>query len=161
MGNAIISRRGGGDYATIKFENYGSLEHTTPSVLSEGRSSLVGTSTDSYAFFAGGVRSSTVDVYDINLTRSMAASLKEAKNALAGANLEDYAIFAGGYCVSTASRPTTVDLYANGKFEFTVFKDSKYKFQNMSSEVTVNSNMVTVSIPQPATGYIKVKNTTI
>ena len=51
MGNAIISRRGGGDYATIKFENYGSLEHTNPSVLSEGRSSLAGASADSYAFF--------------------------------------------------------------------------------------------------------------
>ena len=46
MGNAIISRRGRGDYATIKFENYGSLEHTTPSGLSEGRSSLAGASTE-------------------------------------------------------------------------------------------------------------------
>ncbi len=30
MVSAIISRRGGGDYVTIKFENYGSLEYATP-----------------------------------------------------------------------------------------------------------------------------------
>ena len=37
MSNAIISRRGGGDYATIKFENYGTLEHSTPVSFKPGK----------------------------------------------------------------------------------------------------------------------------
>lgn len=54
MDNAVISRRGG-DYATIKFENYVSWEHSTPSVLSDGISALFVASIGNYAISARGM----------------------------------------------------------------------------------------------------------
>lgn len=40
-------------------------------------------------------------------------------------------------------------------------KNSKYKFQNMSSEATVTSDIAKITLPTPVTGYIKVKNVTL
>ena len=70
MGNAIISRRGGG-YATVKFEKYGNYTlptKSTATALSQGRSNLAATTVGSYALFGGGYSShyfSTVDTYNL------------------------------------------------------------------------------------------------
>lgn len=40
-------------------------------------------------------------------------------------------------------------------------KNSKYKFQNMSSESTVISDVAEITLPTPVTGYIKIKNVTL
>ena len=50
---------------------------------------------------------------------------------------------------------------AYGRVGLILYKNSKYKFQNMVEEETVTADMETISIPTPATGYIKFKNTTI
>lgn len=64
MGNAIISRRGGG-YATVKFENYGTLPlptRSTPAVLSQARDPAATTSGD-YALFGGGTSSTSIPFF--------------------------------------------------------------------------------------------------
>ena len=72
----------------------------------------------------------------------------------------NYALFGGG---TATGYYTKVDVYGieNLVLQATVYKGSKYKFQNMSAESTVTSNVQTINIPTPATGYIKFKNTTM
>ena len=50
---------------------------------------------------------------------------------------------------------------SGNNLELSVYKGSVYKFQNMSSEVEVTEACKVVSIPCPATGYIKMQNITI
>ena len=216
MGNALISRRGGG-YSTVKFENYGNnltLSKSYAPDLSYARSRMGATTVGDYALFAGGNITnsstfySTVDTYTSSLTKSTATSLSRARSELAATTVAGWALFGGGY----SSGPTyhsTVDVYNNVLTRTTasslpysmfdvnattvgdyalfgggvpknssedssyvtaykrpsttlyVYNDSKYKFQNMDSEQTYSSTMGTISIPCPATGYIKFKNTTI
>ncbi len=160
MGNALITRRGG-VYATIKFENYNSPLQKGDALpaLSQARSDLAATSVGNYALFGGGFPpSSVVDAYNISLTRSTPTELSQAGDSLAAISVGNYALFGGGYADS--SYFATVDAYAS-MAKFTIYKDSKYKFQNMEEEITISSAFETISIPTPATGYIKVKNITI
>ena len=209
MGNAVISRRGGGGYATVKFENCSSalpkheiapdlsvgrarlaatavgdyalfgggyvssnesvivdaysssLTRSTPTVLSSERDELAATTVGGYALFGGGgdgdYGSSRVDAYSSTLTRSTAPALSEARSDLAATTVGDYALFGGGEGNIYSSTVDAYDFNAN----FMVYKNSKYKFQNMAEEVTVTSDKETISIPTPATGYVKFKNTII
>ena len=160
MGNALISRRGGG-YATVKFDNYAPLLPTqsTPTALSQARERLAATTVGSYALFGGGYNGSsyysTVDAYNNSLTRSTPTALSQARGNLAATTVGSYALFGGGIDGGAVS---TVDAYKNASLTFTVFNGSKYKFQNMSSETMVSSDMGTITVPTPITGYIKIKN---
>ena len=91
-----------------------SFTRSTPTVLSDARSSLAGASVGHYALFAGGSRGSnyisTVDAYDSSLTRSTPTVLSTARSSLAGASVGHYALFAGG-SLDSSTRVTTVDAY--------------------------------------------------
>ena len=93
------------------------------------------------------------------MTRIKPITLSDARINLAATTVGGYAFFGGGDDANNSANPT-VDVYYLS-VNFTLFKNSKYKFQNISEEVTVNSDMETISIPMPVTGYIKFKNTTI
>ena len=85
--------------------------------------------------------------------------MSAARKHLAATSIGNYVIFAGG---TSSGYSATVDAYqVNDGLEISVYKGSKYKFQNMVEEETVTADMATISIPTPATGYIKFKNTTI
>lgn len=166
MADALISRRGGGGYATVKINcSLASPKHEIATDLSRGRCRLAATTVGSYALFGGGESyssgsynyHSTVDAYNSSLTRSTAPDLSEARCYLAATRVGEYALFGGGQGNSHSS---TVDAY-DFNIDFMVYKNSKYKFQNMAEEVTVTEDMKTISIPTPATGYIKFQNTTI
>ena len=148
----------------------GNLTRSTPTVLISARRDLASTSIGNYALFGGGYyydysNSSstyfpTVDCYDSNLTRSVLTGLDVARSHLAATTAGSYALFGGG--TGNGYNPE-VDVYEieNLVLQATVYKGSKYKFQNMTEEATVTSIAETISIPTPATGYIKFKNTTI
>ncbi len=147
-------------YSTVDAYNT-SLVKSTPTALSEKRFNLAGASAGNYALFAGGSSGTytpVVDAYDTSLTRSTTTALSQARWELAGASVGNYALFGGGS--DSSSKYSTVDAYES-MTELTIFKDSKYKFQNMSAESTVSSAFETITVPSPITGYVKVKNTTI
>ena len=138
------------------------LQHLYQCVMRGAATSTVG----NYAFFGGGssssTYSSTVNAYSRSLTRSVLTSLSEPKYRLTATTVGNYALFGGGsssgsyYC-------STLDYYRYSENNKTVYlyKGAKYKFQNMDSEQIYSSTMGSISIPTPATGYIKIKNTTI
>ena len=106
MANAIISRRGGGGYATVKFENYGhnlSLSKSSAPSLNTGRSGMGATTVGNYALFAGGTvndgesYSWGVDTYDSSLTKGLLTNLVAGVANLGAATIGNYALFAGGY----------------------------------------------------------------
>jgi len=121
MGNAIITRRGGGSgYATINF-NLPVSPPTKIAVtnLSQARSSLAATTVGNYALFAGGDAgtwdggggiSSVVDAYDQNLNKPtpQPTGLSQARYNLAATTVGNYALFAGGHGGSNSS---VVDAY--------------------------------------------------
>ena len=131
------------------------------------------TTSNDHAFFGGDriggdVHSSSsispkVDVYSRNLTRDSVPDLDLGKDYLAAASVGCYSIFGGGttYGSEGTKYCATVDAYTLSPFRLTLYKNSKYKFQNMSDEVTVTGNFSIISIPTPATGYVKYKSTTI
>ena len=138
---------------------------STPTGLSEPRMYVGATTIGGYALFGGGnggssPRYSIVEAYDINLMRSTLTDLSEARTEAAATTVGNYALFGGGYGVSAES--STVDAYKGvAEIQAPVFKGSKYKFQNMTEEKTATSDMATITIPAPATGYIKIKKTKI
>ena len=152
---------GGGNDKSSTVDAYSrTLTRSTPTSLSEGRYWLAATALGDYAFFGGGSSgnaSSVVEIYSSRLTRSIAPALSEARDCLAATKVGEYALFGGGQGNNYSSTVDEYDFNAN----FVVYKNSKYKFQNMPKEVTVTSDMETISIPTPATGYIKFQNTTI
>lgn len=116
MGNALISRRGGG-YAKIEFDNYtpafGELESRAAPNLSIARYNLAATTIGNYALFGGGSSNysdkySTVDAYNSNLTKSTATALSVGRNNLAATTVEGYALFGGG---NSSTVLATVDAY--------------------------------------------------
>ena len=162
MGNALLSKRGGG-YAKIKFEDY--FPHIIPTALSVARDNLAATTVGDYALFGGGygfgsTYCSTVDAYNSSLTRSIPTALNQEREDLAATTVGNYALFGGGSSYSsTFTYYSTVDAYSS-VVEATVYPGSKYKFQNMQSESTSNAYQI-LNIPVPATGYVKIKNTTL
>lgn len=133
-----------------------SLTRSTPiTSLGVGGKGIAATAVGNYALFANG---SSVGAYDNNLVKINVPNLRQQRSDLAATTVGSYALFGGGDYGSTDYN--TVDAYET-LAEIPVYKGSKYKFQNMSSEATVTSNMKVLSIPTPATGYIKIKNTTI
>ena len=142
------------------------LTRSTPTELSVARSQLTATTVGNYALFAGGkYRSagdfmdkncSNVDSINKNLVRNSAANLASADYSLSSTSLGNYALFAG----RVFSDSDIVEVYsiAEKSLSISLFKGTKYKFQNMSAEVTVNSDFSIISIPTPATGYVKFKN---
>ena len=149
------------------------LTRITAPELSVARCYFAATTSNDYAFFGGGriggdVHSSssispTVDVYSRNLTRDSVPDLDLGKDYLAATSVGYYSIFGGGttYGSEGTRYCATVDAYTLSPFRLTLYKNSRYKFQNMSDELTVSSDISTISIPTPATGYVKYKNTTI
>ena len=79
MSEAFISRRRGGSYITIKFEDFGLPIKKEAQELSVARTSLAATSVGDYALFGGGStgsdRSSALDGYKSNLTHSTPTGL--------------------------------------------------------------------------------------
>lgn len=92
----------------------------------------------------------------VQITRN----IKESKSPLAATTVSNYALFGGGYS-STYSATVDCYEYVEKDLELTLLKGAKYKFQNMSNEITVTEDFITISIPSPATGYVKFKNTII
>ena len=131
--------------------------------MSEARCFLNATTVENYALFGGGYYGpcSTVDAYNSSLTRSTIIDLSVARRGLAATTVGSYALFGGGY--DGSSYCSTLDYYRYSENNKTVYlyKGAKYKFQNMDSEQIYSSTMGSISIPTPAIGYIKIKNTTI
>lgn len=124
MGDGIISRRGGGGYATINFN----LPDSPPTKsaardLSQARYGLAGTTNGNYALFAGGMDSShyydVVDIYDTDLNRFTLENLGQARAFLAATTVGNYAIFAGGFYKDSNEHSYSssyVDAYNNTYF---------------------------------------------
>ena len=152
----------GSYYSTVDTYN-SSLTRSTATSLSEARESPAATTVSNYALFGGGYYGpcSTVDAYNSSLTRSTIIDLSVARRGLAATTVGSYALFGGGY--DGSSYCSTLDYYRYSENNKTVYlyKGAKYKFQNMDSEQIYSSTMGSISIPTPATGYIKIKNTTI
>ena len=142
-----------------------SLTRSVLTTLSEPKYRLTATTVGNYALFGGGSSSgsyySTVDTYNSSLTRSTIIDLSVARRGLAATTVGSYALFGGGY--DGSSYCSTLDYYRYSENNKTVYlyKGAKYKFQNMDSEQIYSSTMGSISIPTPAIGYIKIKNTTI
>ena len=164
MGESLITRRAGagGGEATITFENYShatNLAHTGASALSSARSYLAGASVGGYALFAGGAHSSnysTVDAYNMSLTRSTPTTLSVVKYRLAGASVGKYALFAGG---EGSGYSATVDVYY-GTLDISSFPGTKYKLNTMSQEAT-STSFETLFFSTPVNGYMKIQNATL
>ncbi len=137
----------------------------TPINLSEEKSDFVTTSVGSFALFGGGgyingKNCATVEGFDNNLVLHRFEDLSEARGYLKATTAGNYSLFGGGYVATTTA---TVDCYeyVEKDLELTLLKGTKYKFQNMSNEITVTEDFSTISIPTPVTGYVKFKNTII
>lgn len=137
----------------------------TPINLSEEKSDFVTTSVGSFALFGGGrylneKNCATVEGFDNNLVLHRFEDLCEARGYLKATTAGNYSLFGGGYVATTTA---TVDCYeyVEKDLELTLLKGAKYKFQNMSNEITVTDDFSTISTPSPATGYVKFKNTII
>lgn len=121
-------------YSTVDAYN-ASLTRSTPTALSQARDYLAATSVrtyyvkltpigtwiyEYYALFGGGSNgsgySSTVDAYNLSLTRSTPTPLSEARGALAATSVGNLALFGGGYGNSYSS---TVDAYDENFVRYT------------------------------------------
>ena len=155
---------GGGDnsgYSSTVDAYNAALIRSTATPLSTARVSLAATAIGNYALFGGGRDAdnlSTVEAYNSSLARNTQAVLSQGRCMLAATTIGNYAFFGGGNSNSIYS--SIVDA-VYGSVDLILYKNSKYKFQNMIEEETVTADMETISIPTPATGYIKFKNTTI
>ena len=141
-----------------------SLVKLTPVNLSDDKYEFAATTVGNFALFGGGRNSngefSKVEGFDNNLVLHQFEDLSEGKSGLASTALNKYALFGGGYA-STYSATVDCYEYVEKDLELTLLKGAKYKFQNMDNEITVTEDFSTISIPSPATGYVKFKNTTI
>lgn len=169
-GGVWMSKDDGTDTYVATVDAYDeNLTRITPTELSVARSELTATTIGNYAVFAGGTsrdQSSyktymydVVDSFDRKLVRSTLTALESENNGISSTNIGNYALFAGGVYYDS----DVVDVYsiAEGNLALTLYNGSKYKFQNMSEETTVNSNIENISVAYPVTGYIKIKNTVI
>lgn len=135
-----------------------SLVKLTPVNLSYDKYGFAATAIGNLALFGGGRNSngkfSKVEGFDNNLALHQFEDLSEGKSALASTTLSKYALFGGGYSSATVECYE----YVEKDLELTLLKGTKYKFQNMSNEITVTEDFSTISIPTPVTGYVKFKN---
>jgi hypothetical protein len=132
------------------------------------RRNIASTTIGQFALFGGGYfynysnstpnYYATIDCYNSSLTRSAVTGLDVARSYSAATTVGNYALFGGGAATNSTNN---VDVYSleNAFLQATVCKGSKYKFQNMTEEATVKSEVATITIPTPATGYIKIKKT--
>ena len=136
-----------------------SLTRSSPTGLSAAIDDLAATTVGDYALFGGEHNFSFIDTYTNNLVKGNAPELSVARGNLAATTVGNYALFAGGYLSGYCN---TVDAYySSNTFDIMVYKNSKYKFQNMEEEAMVTENTKHITVPMPITGYIKFKNTTI
>lgn len=119
MGNAVIPRRKGGNYATVEFENYEfkTLEKREVENLGKARNYLAAASVDDYALFAGGntlehFYANKVDAYNTSLVHSLPAALSERRHEAGAAKVGEYCLFAGGGDLTSAAY-SNVDAYSN------------------------------------------------
>lgn len=116
MGNAVIPRRKGGNYATVEFESYEipTLTKREAEDASYHGSYFAATAVGNYALFGGGYKTITVDAYDINLTHTIPASLNIGRGSLEATAGQNYALFAGGSQVIDNSTVyySAVDVYS-------------------------------------------------
>ena len=135
-----------------------SLVKLTPVNLSYDKYEFAATTVGNFALFGGGRNSngefSKVEGFDNNLVLHQFKDLSEGKSGLASTALSKYALFGGGYSSATVECYE----YVENDLELTLLRGAKYKFQNMSNEITVTEDFSTISIPAPATGYVKFKN---
>ena len=86
----------------------------TATALSVARMYLAGASVGNYALFGGGMGGvsifTTVDAYNMSLTRSTPTALSAGRYGLAGASVGDYALFGGGF-TDSFSVSGVVDAY--------------------------------------------------
>ena len=149
-GNPIIGTGGGGiNPGTIKVDAYNtSLTHTTTS-LGISRYDLAATHVGNYALFGGGVsydansiptywHYSTLDAYDIALTRTAPTELSSAGRSIAATNVGNYALFAGGYNNSynvDAPYISNVDVYDTSLTRTTTLSLSTARIVNAATHV--------------------------
>ena len=151
---------GSESYSTVDAYN-SSLTRYSPVGLSSARSSFPATTVGDYALFGNTTSFPTIDTYTSSLVKGVAPELSETRGNTGVTTVGNYALFAGGV-IYGGTFSTTVDVYcALSTFDIMVCKNAKYKFQNMEEEVTVTENVKNITVPMPATGYIKFKNTTI
>ena len=95
------------------FPPYKILEYKgTATPLSESRCMSTATTVGNYALFGGGgtnSKSSKVDVYDTNLTKSNAPELSLSLFSLASTTVGNYALFGGGYDYNNYGKVDTYD----------------------------------------------------
>ena len=105
------------NYSNVVDAYSSNLVHSTPTTLTSGRWGTMGATLGNYAIFTGGRedngdnaynRSSRVDVYDSNLTRSSATSLPQSRNGHAIATVGDYALVAGGILAGNSFTNTVI-----------------------------------------------------
>ncbi len=107
-GGVISTFSTGPDTTVDTVDAYDSnLTHTLPTALSAARSGFAGASVGDFALFASGyipddwqnpreTPAADVEVYDINLSRHVAAGLSVPRRYLTGATIGGYALFVGG-----------------------------------------------------------------
>ena len=81
--------------------------------------------------------------------KGTSTNLVVIRTAPAATTLGNYALLGSG---TATGYYTKIDVYGieNLVLQATVYKGSKYKFQNMAAESTVTSNVQTINIPTPA-----------
>ncbi len=130
----------------------------------QGGSHLAATTNGCFALFGGGGYgsrfTSRLAGLDKNLVFHQFEDLSEARGELAATTVGNYALFGGG---SSPTTTATVDCYeyVEKDLELTLYKGTRYKFQGMDAEATVEVGMETKTIATPATGYIKLKKATL
>lgn len=136
-----------------------SLVHTTPTSLSESRFYLSATSvrtyyrslsthgkfiTEYYAIFAGGYNNdsdqlSTVDAYNVSLTRLTPSNLSEARSLLASSRAIGYAFFGGGR--NSTGYSNVVDLYDESFLRYSAPNFTEVR-RELSATNIINTNGV-------------------
>lgn len=135
--------------------------------LSDKKDLSSATSVANLALFGGGQAYteifSKVEGFDKNLVLHQFEDLSETRCSLAATTVGNYAFFAGGFNGYSGEKTATVDCYeyVEKDLELTLYKGTKYKFQDMDAEATVEADMEAKTIATPATGYIKLKKVTL
>ena len=137
------------------------LVNITPISLNQERPDCAATRLRSFALFGGGVASgatdiSTVEGFDNKLARHQLENLYLSRVEVA-ATVGNYSLFPGSNSKINTYEYTLTEL----NLELTLYKGTKYKFQGMDAEATVEADMETKTIATPATGYIKLKKVTL
>lgn len=104
-------------------------------------------------------RYDVIDSIDKSLVRSPLTALSSADYSFSATSIGNYALFAG----KAYGASDVVDVYsiAEEVLTLTLYKGTKYKFQDMDEEAVITSNIDVIEVSTPVTGYIKFKNTTI